>query len=245
MKRYMAITFIIMGGLLAGCLSRLGYYNRDGQIVFQLYTGGDESIVVGADPGSFKRFDESFHYGKDQNAVYYFGKRIEGADPESFRMVSLQYWMDAYSVYYNGDKIPGADPESFRHLGGAWAKDANTAYHKAQAIAVADVATFESIPADGLSYLPDFKYGYARDSGAYYSYDETLVRVDCDYDSMEILKYGYAKDANRVFFFGHAVVGADPNTFKVPKDSYSKDRGYDAYDHHYYYERGIKKSERQ
>lgn len=69
-----------------------------------------------ADLRSFRSLSES--YGVDKNAVWYRGERVEGAEPQAFRIFpSDHHGADDTQVFYGKDVLIGADPERFRTAG--------------------------------------------------------------------------------------------------------------------------------
>lgn len=70
-------------------------------------------IVPDTDP-------EHFYFGYEitDDAVYWYGKKIEGADPGSFELFHLGYAKDKDNVYYEGEVKYGVDTKSFAELGG-------------------------------------------------------------------------------------------------------------------------------
>ncbi|MBL7684715.1 MAG: DKNYY domain-containing protein [Deltaproteobacteria bacterium] len=74
-----------------------------------------------------------YGYGKDDDFVYFEGKRVKGADPKSWAMLNRYYSSDNQSVYYFTEKVPDADSN-----------------------------TFEVIPEIGEGYLPDSNFGRDR-----------------------------------------------------------------------------------
>jgi len=63
-------------------------------------------------PDTYRRADSS-PWAKDKNHVYYIGKIIDGADPETFTIVSQGCAKDRHAVYYRAKRIDEADVETF------------------------------------------------------------------------------------------------------------------------------------
>ncbi len=97
--------------------------------------------LEGADPKTFALCDadqDRDDCAKDAKSVYVLGRLVQGADPETFTMLSDTYGKDTHSVYTfpyedEGDGyarvIPGADPETFAALRWAKAYDARDKVH--------------------------------------------------------------------------------------------------------------------
>lgn len=52
-------------------------------------------------------------YAKNRSWVYYCGKVVEGADPESFESLNFRYAKDRSRVYYDGKVVKGANHKTF------------------------------------------------------------------------------------------------------------------------------------
>lgn len=84
--------------------------------------------LPGADTASFTALDElyakrgelryadAYKYGKDKHRVYYKGKPLEGADPETFDFITRNYMRDRNNVYYKGVRVEDADPATFKSV---------------------------------------------------------------------------------------------------------------------------------
>jgi hypothetical protein len=109
------------------------------------------NIIIGADPETFKfvnatasdvakkfGFDKNFVYGPYSNYNYLLFKKIEGADPLTFRVLGQEYAVDKNHVFYYAlsteaqtedgpylyQIIPEADPLSFKIVFGSSSLDA-------------------------------------------------------------------------------------------------------------------------
>ncbi|BBM52608.1 hypothetical protein JMUB3935_1587 [Leptotrichia trevisanii] len=102
------------------------YYSKDDKNVFY-----DSDKILNADVNSFVVLDKENGYAKDKNLVYYFGKKIEGANPKTFEIISDgMYSKDDKNVYATVDIIKGADPQTFRRIPETnYARDKNTLYY--------------------------------------------------------------------------------------------------------------------
>ncbi|WP_340003745.1 DKNYY domain-containing protein [Paenibacillus sp. FSL K6-0276] len=94
-------------------------------------------------------------FARDNNSVYFKNHKMEGSDPESFKIISTKgryhYAKDKNIVYiYVSDdwlifKVINADPESFKVLEYPYSKDKNDAYCGSLPLYVDDVSKFEVI----------------------------------------------------------------------------------------------------
>jgi DKNYY family len=103
-------------------------------------------------------------YARDAKFVYYYGRRVQGARPETFRRLpndrlsegasESDYYVGDQAVYFYGKRVDGADPSCLRvfHLPGLghseYAFDRSAFYCNGQR-------------------MPDFKVGGNRDIGYY------------------------------------------------------------------------------
>ncbi len=103
-------------------------------------------------------------YARDAKFVYYYGRRVQGARPETFRRLpndrlsegasESDYYVGDQAVYFYGKRVDGADPSCLRvfHLPGLghseYAFDRSAFYCSGQR-------------------MPDFKVGCNRDIGYY------------------------------------------------------------------------------
>lgn len=203
-------------------VTTLGYIAIGDQMFFGTTT------MSGADPASFHVFDNEVHYGDqtrevckdscpyaaDAGAVYYAGKKINGADPRSFELVGYgllqgkgkdasasqpEYGRDAQHVYFLGEQVQGADPETFTPLvsGGyyyEYGRDAQHVFWQVSEIVGADPTTF-------------------------HIFEGQQPYEGCDAGP-------YSADAHSVYWQSKQVVGADPATFKplIGDGGYGRDK---------------------
>ena len=118
--------------LLAACTT--GYNRHNGQWVWTTqdeYNGRRDIPIAGIDNPSFKILaNESF--GADKNAVYYEGRKIKHAHPESFTTLTQNafgYAKDSRRVFLDTEVILKADPETFEVLEFPYSKDKNDVYN--------------------------------------------------------------------------------------------------------------------
>lgn len=116
------------------------------------------SIVMGADPSSFKELNNG--YSLDKNNVYFKSQIVLSADPINFQKVSGQaemdehcgfsYWKDTHGVYLKGKLIQSANPYTFkviqfqgRHCnGGQYSIDKDHVFYNDTLLNEVDISTF-------------------------------------------------------------------------------------------------------
>lgn len=133
----------------------------------------------------------SIAYSKDKNLVYYGGKEIKGADPETFEFIPTgayfqEYAKDKNRAYYLGFPLEKSDPLTFKPFG---------------------TQPYEGSPIS--SYAVDKVHAYYKD----------MLIPGADVKTFEAKVEGYAKDKNNVYKEGVVVPSADPATFDFPDAS--------------------------
>lgn len=132
-----------------------GCYSRDAKQVYFC------EHVVSQDPKHFEfiKWKNRILFGKDSKSVYNRQKRLEGADPETFTIVSEYYAKDKKGVWYldviSFTRIENTDFESFVALDRYYSKDKNHVYYKDEILQGADVATFRQCQGKPASYWVD------------------------------------------------------------------------------------------
>lgn len=161
-------------------------------------------------------------------------------------MTRCYYSHDGQRVYFLGkplaerDGTPlNVDPASFRSLGGRWVADASHVYGQGQlgaarpryywyAVTDADLASFESL---NLRYARDARHGYYITGKTIRSKQprsfEVVQELRLNYRDISqdplIEVSVFARDLDHVYFYGARLRGADPATFRVLGDGYSRD----------------------
>jgi uncharacterized membrane protein YhaH (DUF805 family) len=183
-------------------------------------------ILLGVDPASFEIVDVTGlgRYTKDKDHVYFSGDVIMGADPATFAYIDGDYSKDRINVYMATQQIAGADPNTFQIVQDTsdsfnWSKDKNHVYYNGAVLENALPQYFKAVTSDfGTDGLNVF-YGIRAVDG---SDPKTFTLIKAGYPS-------YAIDASQVYFEGAidaspVIIGADPTTFAVVGDNYSKDK---------------------
>ena len=134
----------------------------------------------------------NYGYFIKNKAVYLDGKRIKGADADSFTYFDKKgfYSKDKKHVYYNCKKIKNADAATFQPLAGddtdSYWHDKNNAYHKWNLIAEADGATFVYAGQD---------YTFDKDNVFF----ENQLLKEADRATFEPLKEYIGRDCKNIF----------------------------------------------
>jgi hypothetical protein len=198
-------------------------YRVEGKLVY--YKRKDqERVLPGIDGLTFRRLTPEgpmgscmAGYAKDAHAVLYEGKRIGGAQAESFRLPPdwAGYAIDGRRVYAEGRAISTA-VDKFRVLGEGfgqgYATDGRTVFCGA-----------DRLPGRNLVV---FGHAYAKTEVAVFH--ECKVVNGLDPASFNVLKNrpSYGRDHKAVVLDGKVIAGADPATFEViaPYVEHARDR---------------------
>lgn len=168
-------------------------------------------MVIEADPNTFEiinldkaglNFQPIFL--KDKSRVYYietvngFVYKIEGADPQSFKVLEKCACAEVYCGYYAGDK--------------------NSVYVNYNSHKDIDVASFK--------YLGSFWSKTSMPGLQSFAKDKNKVYLGCgdpidgaDTNSFTLLDYGYAKDKDKVYYLWGPLRETDAKTFESIKVS--------------------------
>ncbi|HEY3497933.1 MAG TPA: DKNYY domain-containing protein [Polyangiaceae bacterium] len=180
-------------------------------------------------------------YGTDGKHIYAGYRRIEGADVESFRLLSEQYASDRAHLYFEFFLVPtrfhggGApyaevDRDSFEVLGKDFARDRTHLYWRNDIV--------YGVAPGGVTYLSEHflvdaeraYYFYAGLHRQQLSEDQTRylgicpqVLPDANARRFRVLGAFYGSDGERVFWMTDAIPGAHPGTIEYLKDAFAKD----------------------
>lgn len=191
--------------------------------------GRCEWPVVGADAKTFRVMPIRSNtgrqeFGRDKAHVYRESRRIEGADPDSFREFRPRLYRDDKSVFrlvyligtgrdaqkpghpsaspYAIVQLPESDPDSFRQLDPTWSRDAKRVFFEIRGFVPSDIDSFEI-----LAHI------WAADRAAVYYGNRKITQARRD--SFEVLDRwrDFGRDCDHVFWKGWLVDGADPKSF--------------------------------
>lgn len=164
------------------------------------------------------RLSDSGYYLRRTRVFFYpgFGLsspfEIIGADRASFVILDHSYARDDSRVYLDGVAIPDADPSTFKLLSPPFALDARHVYVN------------HDIFSDDPLHFEQVQGNISRDRQ--HIYWSTSVVSD-DPAHLSVLEgsgyYTFFKDSRAVFVNGNPIAGADPTSFAVIADAYSRD----------------------
>lgn len=92
-------------------------------------------------------FTEGF--ATDQWYVYFDGRRIDGANRKSFRLIGDGYAKDQSYIYFRDKRVKNAAVRSFKVLGDGYGKDSWYVFFAGEKIDSAHVQSFNLISFDG------------------------------------------------------------------------------------------------
>lgn len=188
----------------------------------QVYSGG--KIIEGADPSTFVRLGTS-GYVKDSKSVYaevgcggsgysivFCFRKVEGADPQTFKFNSFNMPMDKDHVFYSDKIIPEADPETFsEHNGGKYGY--SYWYDKNYIFVMANNRV--GVIKEKCNNLDRIGGNYLKCDNKVYYEDKLLAGADVNTFVPVGVTANYAKDSKTVYFDGEVVAGADAATFNI------------------------------
>jgi len=204
MKKLLFLFFILYYLPVFSCIPILYFYQKiDGKIYFGSSSFPEGFIEVeGADTLSFTMLKNYQFYGKDKNAVYYKGIKIEGANPVSFEMIGGSsdtfghvdgYTKDDKYIFIANKKIDSADVNTFNLLHSKY-----------------DENVFKFIQPQLFRGLSAFDNGYARDKKYVFLWGEVL---EYDAATFELIGWGYSKDRRGIYYNGKLIIQGNPSNY--------------------------------
>ncbi|MBC7848874.1 MAG: DKNYY domain-containing protein [Chitinophagaceae bacterium] len=191
-----------------------------------------EHPITGADVTSFIALDE--HYAKDKKYVYYCNESrdgqtyfttkrnsistIDGALPESFKLLESGYAYDKQAAYFEGTQFRVKNPAALRVISRFIAADSSHVYYNTKLVHGAEGKTFEIIDSH-----------YAKDQHNIYYYgfpsepDADVKRICANNENFKPLDYPYATDTKQIYFRTKSMTAANPATFKILDNGFSTD----------------------
>jgi len=226
-----SLVVSILAGLLFGYpkllvnslkgVSSNGYFIKENKVYY-------EGNLIDAKAAGFETIDEFQIYGRDTDGVYFRGRRIEEADPKSFKSAfgDSRYYQDAKNIYYEGKILAGSDAASFERLKlpdgnpSSYFKDKNSVYwfgKKMSDVLAASVKVLSEsyivdaqnvfyyqnriAGADSSSFaiIQDDQGSWSKDKKSVYYKEVAYPEVDPS--TLEVLERSYAKDKSKVYYF--------------------------------------------
>jgi hypothetical protein len=232
LSRTASLILIALGLTLAGCDVGHKVDVRRNIVTWVTWDEGNGTCrwpVTGADAKTFqvmpiRSSTGRQQFGRDKAHVYFESRRIEGAEPDSFREFGPGLYRDDKSVfrlvYLKGTgrdaqkpgrpsaspfaivQLPESDPDSFRQLDSTWSRDAKRVFFENLGFVPSDIDSFEILAG-----------GWARDRVAVYYASKKVPHAHRE--SFEVLDtwHDFGRDSDHVFWKGWLVDGADPKTF--------------------------------
>ena len=120
-KAYLVLAIFLF--LLISCNS--GYNKQDGKWVWVSYDEAAGKRVSKIDHHDFESFEilDNKNYARDKKSVFYIGRKIKNADPQSFEVLNNGYSKDYNNVFLDAETIVFADSDSFKLLEFPYSKD--------------------------------------------------------------------------------------------------------------------------
>ena len=170
------------------------------------YKGWSSSIgyfdehIISADPNSFKILQNPF-YGKDKKSVFYQGKIIKQADPQSFSILDDLYAKDKWHAFFQGKLMVSSLGASFHLLDNDYSTDGTDVFYRGIALKVQSTKNFRFISQSPSDEKNGYRlYPWATD-GYYYYYKNYKIPSD-DYAHVVVFpnSEGIAKDKTWVYY---------------------------------------------
>jgi hypothetical protein len=212
-------------------------YIRHGNQV--LYNGE----VISNEASDFKIISDE--YSIDASHVYSHGEIVEGMVSDGFTVISPYYRKDKNQVYYFNTPIPESDKNTFEILNDNISKDKKNIYYNGYIVAnkklsevtrsVADelqkiwkwkslhldATTVILVPSDDIENITNDFYAYNNEV---YGRNKKLAGIKpSDVIVLEQDENAFVRIADQIFYYGSVIIGADPETFSIISDRFSKD----------------------
>ena len=195
-------------------IMEIGAYSRDKNNIY--FTYSDVVQMKDVDKDSFTVGEHGFSY--DKNSVYFYGKKIDGISPKSFKIVDLAVnsWKPVTFALLTDSKnlykfIYEFDPETY--------KLKNTKLVTVTNVKV-DAPSFEIVKEDTGSYYRD------NDSVFYYDMNKNELRKveGGDRNSFVEMDNFFAKDNKNVYYLGKQIRNISSEGFKFVGPDIAKNK---------------------
>ena len=205
-------------------------YKIEAEITDSIPISSDNKIntkkisLDGLDVKTFRALENSkdvtsIDYFVDKNNIYYAYEnleKIQGADKNSFEVLSYYIAKDKNNVYYNGKKMENVDSKSFKNFGDFIGKDKNRVFYVTgnEDIKDVDAKSFEIM--GDTYYFRDknniFVIKYSND----FPDGEGFIKLpNIDRNSFITLSEEFGKDKNGIYYIGEKINGINPNNIRV------------------------------
>jgi len=205
-------------------------YKIEAEITDSIPISSDNKIntkkisLDGLDVKTFRALENSkdvtsIDYFVDKNNIYYAYEdleKIQGADKNSFEVLSYYIAKDKNNVYYDGKKMENVDSKSFKNFGDFIGKDKNRVFYVAgnKDIKDVDAESFEMM--GDTDYFRDKNNVFVVKYSNYLSDEQGFVKLkNIDRNSFTTLNREIGKDKNGVYYIGEKINGIAPNNVRV------------------------------
>ena len=205
-------------------------YKIEAEITDSIPISSDNKIntkkisLDGLDVKTFRALENSkdvtsIDYFVDKNNIYYAYEnleKIQGADKNSFEVLSYYIAKDKNNVYYNGKKMENVDSKSFKNFDDFIGKDKNRVFYVTGNEDIKDVDTKSFEIMGDTYYFRDknniFVIKYSND----FPDGKGFIKLpNIDRNSFITLSEEIGKDKNGVYYFGEKIKGINPNNVRV------------------------------
>lgn len=177
------------------------------------------NTIVGIDYDTFHPIssqipNQSGRYAKDKNRVFFMGKEIPGADPETFKEVDFSVGQDKYRIYIDGIPTQIKEYSNLTKLGRLMYSDGVNIYDSdLKILPDADVSTFEFI-----------SHNWYKDKNNVWWNKKLVVGANPTTFSPVTMKsymggtypdFNYGKDDKHVFWQDSIIQGAEATSFEI------------------------------
>jgi hypothetical protein len=197
------LLFFILFIFISAC--NTGYNRHNGNWVWTThdeYNGRRHNPIFGADNSSFKVLAND-NFAADKISVYYQGRKIKHAQPESFTPLThnhFGYAKDNSHVFFETEVILKADPATFEVLAFPYARDKNDVYNGTLPMNLAkdEVATFTVTNENKLfsGSVSTIRVEYFIEDSPEYSW---IKEYDPELKHVILGNWGTGKTSNRKF----------------------------------------------
>lgn len=212
------------------------YIRHGEQVIFQ-------GKVISNEAGRFSIINDE--YAVDALHVYSHGEIVEGMVSDGFTVISPYYRKDKNQVYYFNTAIPESDSATFEVLNDVISKDQKNLYYNGYIIdnkkpsevsrsnadelekiwkwktLHLDAARVIVVPSDDIEDITNDFYAYNNEV-----YGRNKKLVDIKPKDIIVLNQdesAFVRIGSNIFYYGVVITGADPKTFTVISDRFSKD----------------------
>ena len=199
-----------------GIKSPRGYQDYEGVVYYSFGYPNKPFVIEGADAATFKSLDTVNAYAKDKLHVYFAGKVIKHADPNSFEFLEKPYYTrDKDNVYLSGSYFCG-DSKNFKFLGKYYCMNTQEVFRP--------IGTGDLVSEDAPHFRilkEDVGYDYAVDSK--FAYVNGIKVKGAHPNLFSVIGDGFTKDNAHVFFETEEIPVSNSRFFKVLVGDYSTD----------------------